>query len=111
MLKHDAAVGAGRCNRLALDENTTAFDGQKPTDEIKQRRLSATGRPEQSQKFARPDFERNIRQSEHGPAARRAIGVIDPVDDDLALAVHLCLPTRSPGAPLGVVPDAFNSAP
>src|SRR6516164_4531312 len=61
---------------------------EEPSDQIEQGGFAAAGRAEQRQEFARAHVERNLRQRQHRPTARRAIGMVHPLDDDLALAVH-----------------------
>ena len=52
MLEHDAAVGARRADRLALDQDLAGLDRQEAADQIEQRRLAAAGRTEQREEFA-----------------------------------------------------------
>ena len=88
MLKHDAAVGAGACHRLAVDKDRAGFDRQKAADQIKQGGFAAAGRAEQRDKFAVGDLERNLVERQHLAAARRAIEVVHTVDDDLRACSH-----------------------
>ena len=83
MLEHDAAVGAGAGDRLAVDQDGAGLDRQEAADQIKQRRLAAAGRPEQGDEFAVLHLERHLVERQHRAAARRAIEVADAVDDDL----------------------------
>ena len=57
MLENDATVRAWTDNFLAVDQNGASFHRQKAADQVKQRRLAATGRPEQSDKFTVGDME------------------------------------------------------
>ena len=97
MLKHDTAVRPWRRDRFAFHGDAAGFDRKKPADEIEQGGFAAAGGTEQRQEFARPHLQRNVGQRQYGPAARRPIGVVDALDDDLALPVHSC--ARSPLPP------------
>ena len=88
MLEDDAAVGAWAGDLLAVDQNGAGFDRQKAADQIEQRRLAATGRPEQGDKLAIGDLERHLVERQHLAPARRAIEVVDAVDDDLCGCGH-----------------------
>ena len=83
MLEHDAAVGAGAGDRLAVDADGAGLDRQEAADQIEQRRLAAAGGPEQRDEFAVADFERHLVERQHLAPARRTIDVADAVDDDL----------------------------
>ena len=87
MLEHDAAVGTGRHHRLALDRDAAGLGRQEAADQVEQGRFPAAGGAKQRQKFARADFKRDIGQSQHGAPARRAVGVVHPLDDDLGLII------------------------
>ena len=87
--------GPGAVTGLPSTRMRPATVGKKAADQIEQGGFAAARRPEQSQEFPRPDFERHVGKGEHGAPARRAIGVVHPLDDDLALAVHE-VPTPQP---------------
>ena len=94
MLEDDAAIGTGRRDRFAFDQDAAGFDREKAADEIKQRGFSAARRAEQGEELAGAHLERDFAKREHGTPARRAVGMTHPVDDDLRCAVH-AVPTRS----------------
>ena len=85
MLKDDAAIGARRADRLALDEDLAGFRGEKAADEVEQRRLAAAGRPKQRDEFTPAHVERHVLEREHGPPARWAIAMAHARDGDLRL--------------------------
>src|SRR5262249_21261734 len=88
VLEHDAAIRPRGGHRLALHHDASDLGREEPSDQIEQGGFAAAGRAEQRQEFARAHVERNLRQRQHRPTARRAIGMVHPLDDDLALAVH-----------------------
>src|SRR5262249_6833021 len=83
MLKDDAAIRAGRGDRLALDEDLAGLRREKTADEIEQRRLAAAGGSEQRYELTRADVERDLLKREHRPAGPRAIAMAHAIDDDL----------------------------
>src|SRR5262249_26742495 len=85
MLKDDAAIRAGRGDRLALDEDRAGLRREETADEIEQRRLAAAGGSEQRYELTRADVERDLLEREHRPAGRRAIAMAHAIDDDLRL--------------------------
>src|SRR5512143_2505938 len=96
MLEDDAAVGAWSGNFLAVDQNGARFNRQKAADQIKQRRLAATGRSEQGDKLSVGDCERYVVKRQHFAPARRAIEVVDAVNDDLRSCGHVRMRAQWP---------------
>ncbi len=85
VLEHDAAVGARRADRLALDQDLAGLGRQEAADQIEQRRLAAAGRAEQREEFPASHIQRHILERQHRPPARRPVDVVDALDDDLRL--------------------------
>ncbi len=88
VLKHDAAVGTGRSDRLAFDHDLAGLGGKEAADEIEQRRLAATGRTQQGDELARVDAERDVFERAHSPSGGRTIEVAHAIDDDLRAVTH-----------------------
>ena len=88
MLEHDAAVGAGAGDRLAVDADGAGFHREKAADQVEQCRLAAAGRAEQRDEFAILHLERHLVERQHFAPARRTIDVADAVDDDLGGPGH-----------------------
>ena len=88
MLKYDAAVGPGPGDWITVDRDRAGLDRQEAADQIEQRRLAASGRPQQCDEFAILHFERNLIERQHLASARRAVDVVDAVDDDLCGCGH-----------------------
>ena len=80
--------GPGPATGLPSTADGAGLDRQKAADQIKQRRLAASGRPEQSDEFAVGHLERHLVERQHLASARRAIQVADAVDDDLRGCGH-----------------------
>ena len=83
MLEHDAAVGPGPGDRLAVDQDLAGLGREKAADEIEQRRLAAARGAEQRDEFPLAHVERHVVERQHRPAARRPVGVAHALDDDL----------------------------
>src|ERR1700730_1388205 len=98
VLEHDAAVGARRDDRIAVDENPPALDRQEAADQIKQGGLAAARRTEQRHELARTHFERSAGEREQRATAGRSIGVADAFDDDRRLRAHDQATAASPTA-------------
>ena len=83
MLEDDAAIRPRAGDLLAIDQDRTGLHRQKAADKVEQRRLAATGWAEQRDKLAVGHLERNLIEGKHLAPARRAIQVVDAVDNDL----------------------------
>jgi NitT/TauT family transport system ATP-binding protein len=66
----------------AVDQDRAGLDRQKSADEIEQGGFAAAGWPEQRDELAIGDLKRNLVEGQHFAPARRAIEMVDPVDDD-----------------------------
>src|SRR5207302_443613 len=83
MLEHDAAIGTGRADRLAVDRDRAGLIAQEAADQITQGRLAATRRPQQRNEFPRPNLKRDIVERQHRAPARRPVSMFHARDDDL----------------------------
>ena len=77
ILEHDAAVGPRALDGNAVEQNLATIGPFKPGEDVQQRRLAATARPEQCQKFACLDVQRK-------PVERDDLGAIGRVTICLA---------------------------
>ena len=89
VLEHDAAIGSGAGDRLALDQDFSGLGRKKPADEIEEGRLSATAWTEQRHEFALAHLERDGLKRQHGSTDRRPIVMAHRFDDDMGQAAHV----------------------
>jgi hypothetical protein len=78
LLKHESEVGGGGLGRLAIDDQRAAAHRAESGDQPQQRRLAATARADQRNKFAGLRGERN--PIEHERPVTKALGDIAKFD-------------------------------
>src|SRR5690606_14558439 len=86
VLEDDAAIGPGSLHHRPFDGDLSRFDRKKSAQQVEQRRLAATGGPEQRQELALSDTQRNVIDRKHRMAVRRTIHMAEALDDDLRAA-------------------------
>ena len=66
VLEHDAALGPGRVDDLAVERDASRVGALEPGDEVEQRRLAAARRAEQADELPFVDGERHIGRARGG---------------------------------------------
>src|SRR5262249_50450969 len=89
LLEHDAAVARRARNRAPVEQDTAAGRKRQSAEQIKQRGLAATARPDQRQELAGANIERNVLQRSQAVAWPAAFAADRKLLADL-LEADLC---------------------
>jgi hypothetical protein len=84
-LKDDADVARGMEERGAVEEKLAAAGADERADELEQGRFAATRRPNEGDELVLFDRERDVCER-RDPTVTRCLGIVQPLDLDLAQA-------------------------
>ena len=87
-LKDDADVARGMQERRAVEEKLAAAGPDQRADELEQGRLAATRRADEGDELVLLDRERDVFER-RDPTVTRSVGLVQPLDLDLAQRLQL----------------------
>ena len=85
LLKHDADIARGMEERGAVEQKLAAAGADERADELEQGRFAATRRANEGDELVLFDRERDVCERRH-PTVTRSVGLVQPLDLDLAQA-------------------------